>query len=205
VYNDFPMKSTLYLIRHGQTDWNLNRRLQGHQDIPLNETGLQQARLLSEELKGMQFDVVYASDLQRACQTAQHLSTDIKIDPRLREMSFGIYEGVTWPDFQVQFDEQFRLRESLSFDEKHRLKFHDTVESYFEVYTRAKECLDEIMQANPGKHIAVATHGGLIKSILSMLQKTNPFQIQVDNIGYVVLRVEGTKYTPIRYCRIEGV
>lgn len=201
------MKSTtLYLIRHGETEWNLQRRIQGHQDTALNETGMGQARLLAQELKNVSFDAVYASPLQRAYQTALCLSSDIQTDVRLREMCFGMYEGLLWTDFYAQLREKCLLFETLGFAERQHFKFHDQVESYLEVYTRARECLDEIVLKHSGEQVAVATHGGLIRSILSTLKQIDPFRIEVRNTGYIILRVEKTQYMPVHYCRVkEGV
>ena len=91
--------TTLVLLRHGQTDWNLLHRYQGLTDIPLNATGEQQAREANSKLKDFHFDAVYCSDLERA-QTTARLALKgifpyekIRFDRRLRERSFGIFEG----------------------------------------------------------------------------------------------------------------
>lgn len=86
----------IYIARHGQTDWNVQHKAQGRSDIPLNETGIKQAEALRENIKGLKFDAVYASPLQRAAKTAE-IATDgkveIQFDDRLMERSFGDYEG----------------------------------------------------------------------------------------------------------------
>lgn len=198
------MKSTtLYLIRHGETDWNLNGLIQGHRDIALNETGLRQAQLLAGELKEITFDAVYASPLLRAYDTAKHLSDDVVTDPRLRELAWGIYEGVSWSEFYSAEDAKLKKLEELSHQEKRHFKIHETIESYYEVYTRAKASLDDIVLNHPGQQIAVVTHGGLMKGILSELERVDRKQIAVGNTGYVVIKVEETQYTPIHYCRIK--
>lgn len=87
----------LYIMRHGKTDWNAARRIQGHTDIPLNEEGRQMAIDAREKYRGIKFDVCYCSTLIRAKETAQLFlegsGTPIIEDTRLMEMSFGIYEG----------------------------------------------------------------------------------------------------------------
>ena len=87
----------IYLIRHGETDWNLEQRLQGATDIPLNENGLELARETAQGLKEVPFDLIYTSPLKRAKQTAEILrgERDIPLieEPRIREICFGIYEG----------------------------------------------------------------------------------------------------------------
>lgn len=197
------MKSTIiYLIRHGLTDWNVSKLVQGHSDIPLNEVGLGQAKQVAEELKGVPFEAVYASTLVRALQTAHHLSDHVITDPRLREMCYGKFEGLTWGDFFSQVDETLKVRESLPLEEKIRFKLHDTVESYFEVAARAKECLDELASRHIGQKVAVVAHGGLMKSLLSMIEGSDPTHYQVDNVGYMILEVKETSYIPTQLCRI---
>ena len=91
------MKKEFYLFRHGQTDWNLEKRCQGHTDIPLNKNGLKEAKELSIKLDQIPLEVIYSSDLKRAIQTAEFLSTKKKVplllSKNLREFSLGIAEG----------------------------------------------------------------------------------------------------------------
>ena len=93
------MGQRIILWRHGQTDWNLQNRFQGHSDIPLNEEGLAQARRAAPLLRNLQPNRILSSDLTRAVQTAQTLADlielDISIDSRLRETNGGKWEGRT--------------------------------------------------------------------------------------------------------------
>ena len=86
----------VYIVRHGQTDWNVQHKAQGRSDIPLNETGRRQAEELRDKIKDIKFDAVYASPLKRARETAE-IATDgeykIVFDDRLMERSFGDFEG----------------------------------------------------------------------------------------------------------------
>jgi 2,3-bisphosphoglycerate-dependent phosphoglycerate mutase len=88
----------IWLVRHGQTDWNLEGRLQGQLDVPLNETGMGQVRLLAATLQGKRFGALFSSDLMRARQTAECVSTAVNLpiffDKRLREISQGQFEGM---------------------------------------------------------------------------------------------------------------
>jgi len=91
----------LLLVRHGETDWNAERRWQGHADVPLNERGRDQARALAEELAaGAPIDIVYSSDLARAHETgeivADRLGLDLVLEPDLREIDVGSRQGRTW-------------------------------------------------------------------------------------------------------------
>ena len=94
--HDHIQKSPLYIIRHGQTELNNRKVLQGRSDHPLNENGIAQARDAAEKLKGITFDVVWSSPLIRALQTAKIIVPDAKprIDERLIEMEYGPYEGM---------------------------------------------------------------------------------------------------------------
>lgn len=94
------MDSTIYIVRHGQTDWNVKRLIQGHIDIPLNEEGKRQAKKISIELKGITFNKIYSSDLKRAYETAKIIAQDRKlkivVSEDLRERYFGKFQGVFW-------------------------------------------------------------------------------------------------------------
>lgn len=194
------MKSTtLYLIRHGETDWNRNKRFQGHQDIPLNQTGEAQALLLADELREVEFNAVYSSPLLRAFHTAKHLSQEVNVDHRLKEISYGIYDGKHWDELADQI-EQRNLLDKMG---KWLYKFDVSAESHSEVYARAKPCLDDLVERHPGEKIAIVSHGGLMKSIISKIEDVETHQIEVDNTGYVILKVTKTQYTPIQYCRVR--
>lgn len=92
----------IYIARHGQTDWNVQHKAQGHSDIPLNEAGIQQAEALRDNIKDIKFTAVYASPLKRAAKTAEIATSGkypITFDERLAERSFGDYEGTEINDW----------------------------------------------------------------------------------------------------------
>jgi alpha-ribazole phosphatase len=95
----------LYLTRHGETDWNIKQRFQGHSDIPLNENGRCQAADLARRLAEESIDAIYASNLSRAWETAEtiaeHHSCPLIAEPGLREASFGKWEGMTYNEIQA--------------------------------------------------------------------------------------------------------
>ena len=103
----------LLLVRHGETEWNAAGRIQGRSDLPLNETGRWQAERLAPRLKDEKLAAAVSSDLQRACQTAQailahHPEIDLQTDPRLREMDFGEWDGLTFEQVRERYPGEAR-------------------------------------------------------------------------------------------------
>ena len=103
--------TTLLLARHGETDWNREGRWQGGSDTSLNERGREQARELAQQLDSV--DAIYSSDLARAAETAAiiagTLGVEVRVDPRLRERSFGDWEGLNAEEIEQRFAEAHRL------------------------------------------------------------------------------------------------
>ncbi len=160
------MVSTLLLARHGETDWNATHRWQGHEDVPLNERGRAQAHDLADRLGNEPIAAVYASDLQRASGTAEivagRLGLPVETDPRLREIFFGGWEGLTTPEIEERFP-----------DEVARWRADDGTNAFAggETYTamcdRVVAALDEIARAHPGETVLVVLHGGPIRGLLA--------------------------------------
>jgi probable phosphoglycerate mutase len=100
------LTTTILLVRHGQTDWNLAHRWQGHVDIPLNETGRRQARLLARRLETLPIKAIYTSDLIRASETANIVAEPLGIlpipDPALRERNGGKFQSLTFDELEEQ-------------------------------------------------------------------------------------------------------
>ncbi len=158
-------RTTLFLIRHGQTDWNLADKLQGHADIPLNATGLAQAKKVAQFLKGKQVSLValYSSDLQRAHQTAQEIaklfSLEIILAADLREGHFGKMEGRTKKEYRELYG---------PFDYKN-LPAIIEAEPRDKVIERVMNHLHTIAQKHKGQHVVVVTHGGVLGSLFTYL------------------------------------
>jgi len=99
----------LILVRHGETEWNAQRRYQGQSDVPLSALGRRQAELVAARLAGQKIDAVYASDLKRAWETAQVIAVktglEVLSEPRLRELKFGVLEGLTFDEGQAKYPE----------------------------------------------------------------------------------------------------
>jgi probable phosphoglycerate mutase len=158
--------TTLLLTRHGETDWNAQRRWQGHSDPPLNERGREQARELAATLDGV--DVIYASDLARARETAEilgrRLGLAVRLDPRLRERSFGAWEGKTWDELEERFAEaldRWRAGETHG---------PDDAEPYQDFSRRVESFLEDILARHPGEMVLVVGHGGSIRAIHALAE-----------------------------------
>jgi broad specificity phosphatase PhoE len=139
--------TTLLLARHGETDWNREFRIQGSSDIELNELGRQQAQFLAQELTDVDLDAIYSSDLSRAQATAAAVAAthglDVKLDPRLRERSFGSWEGLTREDISA-FPKGSR-------DD--------------EVRQRVLAAVEEIASTHAGEQVLIVSHGGALNTL----------------------------------------
>lgn len=150
----------LLLVRHGETDWNRQGRVQGHVDTPLNATGLEQARALAAELAVETLAAVYASDLVRARDTAELAALvhglEVTVDGDLREKNFGTWEGLTAAEIAGRFPGAVRGR------------WGDGETS--EVVTeRAIAAIDRIRARHPAETVLVVSHGGPLRAILRHL------------------------------------
>jgi broad specificity phosphatase PhoE len=148
----------LVLVRHGETDWNVTGRFQGQADPPLNANGREQARALAEQLALSRIDAIYSSDLQRAYDTARivadRVGLTVIIDPRLREVSQGAWEGVVLADILARYPREWAMREQ---DPLHSRP--PGGESVAEVAQRASAAADAIAIAHPNGRVVVVTHG----------------------------------------------
>jgi len=157
--------TTLFLIRHGQTDWNAAGKLQGHADIPLNATGIQQAQRVAQFLNTKQISLaaLYSSDLQRAHQTAHEISQlfalEIILDADLREGQLGKLQGLTK-------QERHDLYGPYSHEE---LPEEIGAEPRDKVVARVMNYLHAIVQKHAGQYVAVVTHSGVLGSLLTHL------------------------------------
>jgi broad specificity phosphatase PhoE len=151
-------QTIVYFVRHGQTDWNIQGKLQGHADIPLNEAGRAEAVGLRERIGEIDFDICFSSDLQRAIETARILGATrpltIKSVPALRERNYGPWEG--------------RLFSELLDYEKGGQPFPN-IENDEEIQKRVLPLLHEIVGNYRGATILIVTHGSVIRSLLAHL------------------------------------
>jgi broad specificity phosphatase PhoE len=154
--------TVLLIVRHGETDWNAERRWQGHADIPLNARGREQAQALAEELADERVDAIYTSDLSRARDTAEIVGTRVGVPvvvvAGLREVDVGPIEGLTAEEASAFDGWQGESRESHS--------------------ARVLGALDEIAERHPDEHVLVVTHGGSMRRMYEQLglETSGPFE-----------------------------
>lgn len=155
----------LILVRHGETAWNAERRLQGHIDTPLSDEGERQARAMAAALAAIGVDRVVASDLKRAHDTARPvgelLGLPVTTDARLRERCFGAFEGLLYDEIQHRFPQAWTQWQARELDA--RFPQGDRVaETLTEFRARVAAALEDLARAGQGKTIAVVSHGGFL-------------------------------------------
>lgn len=158
------MKTRLCLVRHGETAWNAEGRVQGQLDIPLNDTGRAQARATAAALAGRDFSAIYCSDLARVRQTAEptarRLALPVAYDPALRERHYGMFESLTYVEVKEKHPVEYgRFRErdpDFDFQGGESLRgFND----------RVMGVLAQLLERHAGEQILVFTHGGVLEMV----------------------------------------
>ncbi|HRP96735.1 MAG TPA: histidine phosphatase family protein [Rhodocyclaceae bacterium] len=152
----------LCLVRHGETEWNRERRLQGHLDVPLNATGREQARATATHLVGHAFAALYCSDLARARQTAHTVAAALAGMPRptpaLRERHYGAFQGLTYDAARARFPDEFARFSARDAD----FAFPGGGESLRGFATRVEAAVREIAARHAGQQVLIVTHGGVL-------------------------------------------
>lgn len=184
------MLTRLYLVRHGETDWNQKSIFQGQTDVDLNKKGRDQACKTAELFQEIEIDQIYSSDLKRAKNTARLIVRDKNLEVRenkqLREVSFGDWEGLSFAEIKKQYPDQVvswqqdPIHNSPPAGEK-LLNFKLRIEDFFE----------KIISRHQGDKILVVTHGGVIKVYLTAVLSIKPknfWQFQIDNCSLTELK-----------------
>src|SRR6218665_561659 len=151
----------IFAIRHGETAWNRETRIQGQLDIPLNDRGLAQARRVAHALAGEPLAAVYTSDLARARQTAEAIAAEtgrpLQLDPGLRERAFGRFEGQTWAEIGERWPEDARRWRKREVDFA-----PGGGETLTVFYARCIDAVERLARAPPGEAIVIVAHGGVM-------------------------------------------
>ena len=180
------MKETeIILIRHGETEWNSQKRMQGHSNSDLSSVGQAQIQALGQWMKNVPFDHIYSSDSLRAKQTAEAITQfsghELKIDLRLREKNLGVFEGLTSEEARERHPEVFRLFKTAG--SKYVI---DEGESTQQLQDRALEIVDEIRIKHPEERVLLVTHGGFIRVVMKHslgLSLETPTRFLIRNTG----------------------
>ncbi|HEV7618750.1 MAG TPA: histidine phosphatase family protein [Burkholderiaceae bacterium] len=158
----------ILLIRHGETDWNVEKRLQGHVDIALNAEGKRQATALGRVLLDEPLDVIIASDLQRAVQTAQAIAASrgmaVHIEPALRERCYGALEGLRYSDINERYPDAYAAWCARDIDARYPMG-RNNAETLREFSQRAIGVIKRLATVHDNKKIAVVTHGGVLECV----------------------------------------
>lgn len=176
----------LVLIRHGETDMNRQLRFQGHLNVGLNATGLEQAQRLAVRMTGEKADAVYVSDLLRAQQTAQPIAGKLALQPvpeqGLREQHFGRVEGMCVDDIQRDLPEAWAGW--LRFDEDFAMPEGESTRTF---HARVMEAMHRLVAAHPRQKVVVVTHGGVLDMIYRTARSlglSGPRQSEIPNAGF---------------------
>ena len=155
----------IILIRHGETEWNSQLRMQGHSNSDLSAVGRGQIQALGEWMKNVSFDYIYSSDSLRARQTAESITQysldTLQFDQRIREKNLGVFEGLTSIEAREQHPGIYRLFKTGGAN-----YVIDEGESTQQVLDRALEFIEEIRLKHPEQRVVMVTHGGVVRVLM---------------------------------------
>lgn len=183
----------VFIVRHGETDYNVEHRWQGHLDIPLNRRGRQQAQLLANYLQNEVVDGIFASDLKRAYGTAQAIA-DLKglpiiADARLREINVGIFQGMSNTQIQATYPE-----DKIQWDMNYQFAPHNG-ESRFAVQNRVYEAWQDATN-NELNAIILVSHGGTIRMLLEKLFPERTERLKLLNTSVSIIDRQANTWFP---------
>ena len=186
------MTTRFIVVRHGETQWNIESRIQGHRDSPLTPTGVAQAEAIAARLWQERFDALVSSDLGRALQTAQAIARvcghEVVADPRLRERNFGEGEGMTYGDVDYRWPDAFsRVRET---DPDFRIPGGESRRQFHE---RIHDAFVSLAAQHDGRRVTVVCHGGVLAALFRLVHDipvARPHAIAIANASYNAIAFE---------------
>lgn len=191
------MGNTYYIVRHGQTEWNILGKTQGHGNSPLTEKGLKQAEELAEGISKYPIDMIFSSDLGRAVQTAEAVgkkfNIDVQVTDALREMGFGEWEGKLIPEITEKYADIYKVWRN----EPHLAEIPGG-ESLYMIKERLQKFIDELNNKYDNKHILFVSHSITVRVLLLMMLDSdmkNIYRIKQDNTALNI--VEWRSYGPV--------
>lgn len=190
--------TTIYLVRHGESEANVAHIIQGQGggNSTLTENGKEEVQMLGKQFKEIHFDAIFSSDLLRTIQSAEILSEilhlPVHISPALRERNLGKYEGMKDDEFLKLHGEY----ENLSGDEKFHHQIGEDEEPYMSGYNRLYSVIQQAVEQYPNKTVLFMTHGGIIRSLLIKNGHSTYTGISgVSNCGYVKIHADSDTIT----------
>ena len=200
-------QTDIYLVRHGETHWNADRRIQGVTEASLNDKGREQAQKVGQELSNLCIEAVYSFPLKRAQETSEIIGAfhgcGLFIDAMLHEGKFGELEGTTISDFYQKYAEAIRARHELSRKERLHHKYVPGSESIHEIVTRVVPSLQHIARTHMGENVIVVTHGFVMGNLLVILGGDDEREILVGNGGVLHLKGDGLTLYVVKHQGIE--
>lgn len=198
---DNKMNKSLYIFRHGETDWNVEKRAQGWIDIPLNDTGISQAKDLAKIMEPIGLDVIYSSPLSRALDTAKIVAksnnTPIILHDGLKEKNFGVLGGKIVHVTSNPEDEQLDFSQDVIVMPASLIKDPDfkpeNGESVNNAVSRFYSAILDILKTTGGKKIGISTHGGVARSLISKFIDSDIPTRGMPNAAYFKLDWDGEK------------
>jgi len=198
----------IILIRHGETDWNRVRRLQGHWDIAINELGHRQASALALALSSEKPTAIYASDLQRARDTAQAVADrhqiTVSIDARLRERCYGAFEGLLYDDIDGHFPQAFAQWQARELHARFPAGERQA-ETLHEFSARAVAVVTELAQRHDNEKIIIVSHGGVLDCVYRAAYGMDLLverQFDMKNAAINRLHWNGTQMTVLQWADV---
>lgn len=187
-----------YIVRHGETEWNTKKLLQGASDSPLTSTGLAQAVIAAEDFRDHQFAAVFSSDLLRAQRTAEIIAAEhqllVQTTELIRERNFGHYEGQHVKVYRAELQEMVK---NLTAEQRQTFKLAPEVESNEEVISRLLTFLRQTALAFPGKNVLVVTHSGVMRLLLQHLgfaTYDEQSALKIHNLATIQLDCDGNQF-----------
>lgn len=162
----------IFLVRHGESEWNILKKVQGQKNIPLTKNGIYQAHLIGNRLKNEKIDIIYSSHLNRAKDTAniigKTINTNIITKKELQEINFGVWEGMSQEDINKNYNKDLILWRK----EPEKLKIGE-IETLENLQIRSMRCINNIIKNDSSENIVVVSHSATLKTIILGLLNMN--------------------------------
>ena len=197
-------KTTIYLVRHGQSIGNLNNIMLGHTDLDLSEIGYKQAKMTAEALKEVEFDAIYSSDLIRASNTALYHAEmrNLKVvtDGELRELNLGAWENQDKKVLEIEYSDTFPMGWLENFGTFTFPNGENVRAGGERFYSK----VEKLARAHEGRTILIASHAAVIRAFWAIINGLPCERWATDtvfptNASYAVVEYDGEKFTPISY------